>query len=131
MDICRLIFEFDHQLEMYKPVARHRRVPRIADLVRRPAGKLDARADRKPGLLRVDAIHQDIPFGKTTSAAVREPDPGSGSLAGLDLKLPASAAPRTAHRQGVSGHPGFPWLPGAGAEDHRFCQGRVSGLTLS
>ena len=36
------------------------------------AGKLDATADRKVGLLRVDAIHQDIPFGKTTSAAVRE-----------------------------------------------------------
>jgi uncharacterized protein len=94
MDICRRIFEFDCQLETYQPVARHQRVPRIADLARRPVGKLDARADRTAGLLRVDAIHQDIPFGKTTSAAVREPDPGSGSLARLDLKPTASAAPR-------------------------------------
>jgi hypothetical protein len=103
MDIGRRIFELDCQLETYKPVARHRRVPRIADLARRPAGKLDARADRKPGLLRVDAIHQDIPCGKTTSAAVREPDPGSGSLLELDLKLTASAAPRTPHRAPARG----------------------------
>jgi uncharacterized protein YcaQ len=56
MDICRRIFEFDYQLETYKPVARHRWVFRIADLVRRPVGKLDAMADQKAGLLGVDAI---------------------------------------------------------------------------
>jgi uncharacterized protein len=55
----------------------------------RLVGTLDAAADRKVGLLGVDAIHQDIPFGKTTSAAVREPDPGSGSLAGTGRQLPA------------------------------------------
>ena len=38
----------------------------------RLVGKLDAAADRKADLLRVDAIHQDVPFGKTASAAVRE-----------------------------------------------------------
>jgi uncharacterized protein YcaQ len=69
MDIWRRIFEFNHQLEMYKPVAKRRWILRIADLARRPAG---GQADRKAGLLGVDAIHQDIPFGKTTSAAVHE-----------------------------------------------------------
>jgi uncharacterized protein YcaQ len=47
----------------------------------RLVGKLDAAADRKAGLLRVDAIHQDVPSGKTASAAVREEIRGSGSLA--------------------------------------------------
>jgi uncharacterized protein len=36
------------------------------------AGKPDAAADRKVGLLRGDATHQDLPFGKTASAAVPE-----------------------------------------------------------
>jgi hypothetical protein len=38
MDIWRRIFEFDYQLEMYKPAAKQQWVLRIADLVRRPAG---------------------------------------------------------------------------------------------
>ncbi|WP_367115015.1 hypothetical protein [Actinophytocola sp.] len=33
-------------------------------------GKLDAIADRKAGVLRVHAIHQDVPFTKTVTAAV-------------------------------------------------------------
>jgi len=33
----------------------------------RLVGKLDAAAERKAGLFRVDAIHQDVPFGKTAS----------------------------------------------------------------
>ena len=40
----------------------------------RLAGKLDATADRKAALLGIDATRQDIPVGKTTSAAVdRQP----------------------------------------------------------
>lgn len=55
------IFGFDYVLEMYKPKAQRRwgyyALPILwgEDLV----GKLDATADRKRGLLRVDAIHQD------------------------------------------------------------------------
>src|SRR5690349_23662889 len=83
MDIWRRIFEFDYQLEMYKPAAKQQWVLRIADLVRRPAGgKLDAAAHRKAGLLRVDAIHQDARFGKTVSAAVREEIRGLARWAG-------------------------------------------------
>jgi uncharacterized protein len=67
------IFEFDYQLEMYKPVAKRRwgyfALPiLVGDAL---VGKLDATADRKAGVLRVNAIHQDVPFGKGTTAAVR------------------------------------------------------------
>ena len=33
-------------------------------------GKLDATADRKAGVLRVNAIHQDVPLDTTMTAAV-------------------------------------------------------------
>jgi hypothetical protein len=62
----------------------------------RLVGKLDATADRKASLLRADAIHQDIPFGKTTSAAVRKEIRDLARWRELDVKLPARAAARTA-----------------------------------
>ena len=55
----------------------------------RPVGKFDATADRKAGLLRVDAIHQDAPFGKTSSAAVGEEIRDLARWRELDVKLPA------------------------------------------
>jgi uncharacterized protein YcaQ len=33
-------------------------------------GKLDAAADRQAGVLRVQAVHQDMPFTKAMTAAV-------------------------------------------------------------
>jgi uncharacterized protein YcaQ len=58
------IFGFDYQLEMYKPVARRRwgyyALPILVG--DRLLGKLDATADRKAGVLRVAAIHQDEPL---------------------------------------------------------------------
>jgi uncharacterized protein len=66
------LFEFDYQLEMYKPAAKRRwgyfALPVLyGDLL---VGKLDAVADRVAGELRVNAIHQDVPFDRTTTAAV-------------------------------------------------------------
>ncbi len=66
------LFEFDYQLEMYKPAAKRRwgyfALPILyGDHL---VGKLDATADRKAGVLRVHAIHQDVPFTKTVTAAV-------------------------------------------------------------
>ena len=115
MDIWRLIFEFHYQLELSKPVAKRRWVLRIADLARRPAGG-QARCSGGPegGLLRVDAIHQDFPFGKTASAAVREEIRDLARWLELDFKPPAQAAARTAHQQGVSGHPALRTCPGRG-----------------
>jgi hypothetical protein len=97
----------------------------------RLVGKLDAMAGRKAGLRRVDAIHQDVPFGKTTSAAVREPDPGSGSLAGARCQTACISG--TPHRAPARGEraPRLSRPARGGAEDHRLCQGRASGLRLS
>ncbi|SDR75933.1 DNA glycosylase AlkZ-like family protein [Actinopolymorpha singaporensis] len=68
LELC----DFDYQLEMYKPAAKRRwgyfALPILyGDCL---VGKLDATADRKAGLLRVHAIHQDVPFTKAISAAV-------------------------------------------------------------
>jgi uncharacterized protein YcaQ len=66
------LFEFDYQLEMYKPAAKRRwgyfALPILSG--DRLVGKLDATADRKSGVLRVDAIHQDVPFDGALAAAV-------------------------------------------------------------
>ena len=66
------LFEFDYILEMYKPAAARRwgyyALPILyAD---RLVGKLDARADYKAGVLRVTAVHRDLPFSKAMTAAV-------------------------------------------------------------
>ena len=66
------LFEFDYQLEMYKPAAKRRwgyfALPILyAD---RLVGKLDATADRKAGVLRVDAVHHDVDFPETMTADV-------------------------------------------------------------
>ena len=78
----------------------------------RLVGKLDAAAERKAGLFRVDAIHQDVPFGKTASGRRTRGDPDLARWLELDVKLPAQAAARTAYQQGVSGHPAFRTCPG-------------------
>jgi uncharacterized protein len=66
------IFEFDYQLEMYKPVAKRRwgywAMPVLVG--DRLVGKVDATAERDRGVLRVDAVHEDEPFDAAVSAAV-------------------------------------------------------------
>jgi uncharacterized protein YcaQ len=66
------IFEFDYQLEMYKPAAKRRWGYYALPILYgdRLVGKLDATADRPAGVLRVDAIHQDTPFTKTMNTAI-------------------------------------------------------------
>jgi hypothetical protein len=66
------IFEFDYQLEMYKPAAKRRwgyfALPILHgdELI----GKVDATSDRKAGVLRVAAIHQDMDFTRKVESAV-------------------------------------------------------------
>lgn len=64
------IFGFEYVLEMYKPEAQRRWGYFALPILHhdRLVGKLDARADRKGGVLRVNAIHEDVPF----DAAIRE-----------------------------------------------------------
>ena len=66
------LFEFDYQLEMYKPAARRRwgyfALPILYE--DRLVGKVDATADRIAGVFRVDAIHQDVTSDKSMTAAI-------------------------------------------------------------
>ncbi|MBD7918709.1 winged helix DNA-binding domain-containing protein [Cellulomonas sp. Sa3CUA2] len=69
------LFEFDYQLEMYKPVARRRWGYWAMPVLHgdRLVGKVDATADVRAGVLRVTAVHQDVPFtGAVTAAVDRE-----------------------------------------------------------
>jgi uncharacterized protein len=68
------LFEFDYALEMYKPVAKRRWGYFALPVLHgdRLVGKVDTTADRKAGVLRVDAIHEDVPFTKRMTTEVRD-----------------------------------------------------------
>jgi uncharacterized protein YcaQ len=67
------LFDFEYTLEMYKPAAKRRwgyfALPILHD--DRLVGKLDAAADRKASVLRVNAIHEDVRFTGPMRKAVR------------------------------------------------------------
>jgi uncharacterized protein YcaQ len=60
------LFEFDYQLEMYKPAAKRRWGYFALPILYgdRLVGKVDATADRKAGVLRINAVHHDVEFTK-------------------------------------------------------------------
>ncbi len=68
----RDLFEFDYALEMFKPAQQRRWGYYALPILHgdRLIGKLDATASRKTGVLRVDAVHEDVPFSKAVAAAV-------------------------------------------------------------
>jgi uncharacterized protein YcaQ len=84
------LFEFDYQLEMYKPAARRRWGYFALPILYgdRLVGKVDATADRKAGVLRVSAIHRDVPFNPTMTSAVRRELADLARCLELDLALP-------------------------------------------
>jgi hypothetical protein len=80
------LFDFEYTLEMYKPAAKRRwgyfALPILhAD---RLVGKLDAIADRKAAVLRVNAIHEDVKLTRATAKAVRAEIDELASWLGLD-----------------------------------------------
>ncbi len=85
------LFEFDYQLEMYKPAAKRRWGYWALPILYgdRLVGKLDATADHKSGVFRVAAIHQDVTFSKTVAAAVRREIDDLARWLDLELELPA------------------------------------------
>lgn len=70
---ARELFDFEFVLEMYKPVAARRWGYYALPILHHDqlVGKLDARADRKTGVFRINAIHEDVPFDRATTDAVR------------------------------------------------------------
>ena len=67
------LFDFEYTLEMYKPAAQRRWGYFALPILHgdRLVGKLDATADRKAGVLRVNAIHEDVKFTRAISKGVR------------------------------------------------------------
>jgi uncharacterized protein YcaQ len=67
------LFDFEYTLEMYKPAANRRWGYYALPILHedRLIGKLDAIADRKASMLRVNAIHKDVPFTRAMTTAVR------------------------------------------------------------
>jgi uncharacterized protein YcaQ len=67
------LFDFEYTLEMYKPAAKRHwgyfALPVLHD--DRLVGKVDATADRKASVLRVNAIHEDVRFTRTMTKAVQ------------------------------------------------------------
>jgi uncharacterized protein len=75
---------------MYKPAAKRRWGYFALPILYgdRLVGKLDATADRKAGELRVDAIHQDVPFTGAMTDAARAETEDLARWLGLDLSSP-------------------------------------------
>jgi uncharacterized protein YcaQ len=67
------LFEFEYALEMYKPAAKRRWGYFALPILHhdRLVGKVDAMADRKASVLRVNAIHEDVAFTRAMTTSVR------------------------------------------------------------
>jgi uncharacterized protein YcaQ len=85
------IFEFDYQLEMYKPAAKRRWGYWAMPILYgdRLVGKIDATTDQPQGVLRVDAIHRDVPFTETMTEKVTRELRDLAAWLEVDLQLPA------------------------------------------
>ena len=81
------LFEFDYQLEMYKPAAKRRWGYYALPILHgdRLVGKLDASADRAEGALVVRAVHEDEPFDAATRAGVEAEIDALAGWLGLDV----------------------------------------------
>jgi uncharacterized protein YcaQ len=68
------LFEFEYTLEMYKPAAKRRWGYFALPILHgdQLVGKLDAAADRKASVLRVNAIHEDVRFTPAVTKAVNK-----------------------------------------------------------
>jgi uncharacterized protein YcaQ len=66
------LFAFEYVLEMYKPAAKRRWGYFALPILHhdRLVGKLDATAERKAGVLRVNAVHEDVRFTRAITKGV-------------------------------------------------------------
>jgi uncharacterized protein YcaQ len=67
------LFDFEYTLEMYKPAAQRRWGYFALPILHgdRLVGKLDATADRKASVLRVNATHEDVKFTRAIAKVVQ------------------------------------------------------------
>ena len=79
------LFEFDYQLEMYKPKDKRRFGYWALPVLYGDAlvGKVDATAERDAGILRVDAVHEDGRWTRVMRSAVAEEIDSLGDWLGL------------------------------------------------
>ena len=84
------VFEFEYALEMYKPADKRRWGYYALPILYgdRLVGKLDAKADRRAGVLRVAAVHEDEPFSKAMTRAVDQEVRDLARWLDLELELP-------------------------------------------
>lgn len=82
------LFDFEYTLEMYKPAANRRWGYYALPILHedRLIGKVDAIADRKGSLLRVNAIHEDVKFTRPMTTAVQAELEDLATWLGLQLK---------------------------------------------
>ena len=85
------LFDFEYTLEMYKPAAKRRWGYFALPILHydRLVGKLDAVADRKASVLRVNAIHEDVKFTRPMTKGVQAELENLASWLGLSAIEPA------------------------------------------
>ena len=85
------LFDFEYTLEMYKPAAKRRWGYYALPILHedRLVGKLDATADRKASVLRVNAIHEDVKFTRVMKKGVEAELEDLASWLGLAAIEPA------------------------------------------
>ena len=85
------LFDFEYTLEMYKPAAKRRWGYFALPILHgdRLVGKLDAKADHKASVLRVNAIHEDVKFTRAMTKGVQSELEDLASWLGLATVEPA------------------------------------------
>ena len=85
------LFDFEYTLEMYKPAAKRRWGYFALPVLHydRLVGKLDAVADRKASVLRVNAIHEDVKFTRPMTKGVQAELENLASWLGLSAIEPS------------------------------------------
>ena len=83
------IFEFDYNLEMYKPVSKRRWGYFALPILYgdRLVGKVDAESDREAGVFRVNAVHEDVEFTPSMRKAIDDEITSLASMLDLEVEF--------------------------------------------